>query len=325
MAQDHGATDEELEPLQRINRQTVVTLVVLAGATWFLLPQFADLPEIFDQVRDANWAWLPAVLLAAVITYFGATASLSGAIVQHVSRRPLLITQLGSAFASKVAPAGLGGMALNIRFLVRQGVSRPVAVAGVGMNTLAGLVGHMSLLVGFLFWAGRDAFGSFRLPDPKWFIITVLLIVLLGALGMAMPATRRPLVERLLPILRRALGGMTGVLRRPDKLALLIGGSTVVTTSYLMAMYLSMRAFGGHLPFATVGAVFLVGAAVGSAAPTPGGLGAVEAALIGGLVAAGLDDTVAVPAVFLYRLCTFWFPILPGWLCFTWLQRRDYI
>ena len=118
---------------------------------------------------------------------------------------------------------------------------------------------------------------------------------------------------------------MAGVLRRPDKVASLIGGSMIVTTSYLMAMYLSMRAFGGDLPFATTGAVFLVGAAVGSAAPTPGGLGAVEAALIAGLVAAGLDQRVAVPAVFLYRLCTFWFPILPGWICFTWLQRRDYI
>lgn len=325
MTEDHGATDEELEPLQRISRKTVVTLVVMAGATWFLLPQFADLPTIFEQVRDANWAWLPAVLLAASVTYLGATLSLSGAIVQRVRRKRLLVTQIGSAFASKVAPAGLGGMALNIRFLERQGVARTVAVAGVGMNTLAGFVGHMSLIAVFLLWAGRDAFGSFRLPDPKWFIIVVLLIVLLAALGLAIPPTRRAIVDRLLPILRRALHGMAGVFHRPDKIASLIGGSMVVTTSYLMAMYLSMRAFGGDLPFATAGAVFLVGAAVGSAAPTPGGLGAVEAALIGGLVAAGLDHNIAVPAVFLYRLCTFWFPILPGWLCFTWLQRHDHI
>jgi len=72
-------------------------------------------------------------------------------------------------------------------------------------------------------------------------------------------------------------------------------------------------------------ALVLVAAAPVAAAPTPGGLGAVEAALIGGLVAAGLDNTVAVPAVFLYRLFTFWIPILPGWLSFTWLQRNEYI
>jgi uncharacterized membrane protein YbhN (UPF0104 family) len=268
MSTTPGVDEAELEPLQRINRKTVITLVVLAGATWFLLPQFADLPEIFDEVRDANWAWLPAVLAAASVTYLGATLSLSGAIVQHVRRRPLFVTQVGSAFASKVAPASIGGM---------------------------------------------------------WLLVALAIMALLTALGLAIPPTRRAIVDRLVPILRRALQGMAGVLRRPDKVASLIGGSMIVTTSYLTAMYLSMRAFGGDLPFATAGAVFLVGAAVGSAAPTPGGLGAVEAALIAGLVAAGLDETVAVPAVFLYRLCTFWFPILPGWLCFTWLQRRDYI
>jgi undecaprenyl-diphosphatase len=70
---------------------------------------------------------------------------------------------------------------------------------------------------------------------------------------------------------------------------------------------------------------FLVGSAVSQAAPTPGGLGAVEAALVDGLVAARLDNSVAVPSVFLYRLFTFWIPVLPGWLSFTWLQRNVYV
>ena len=42
-------------------------------------------------------------------------------------------------------------------------------------------------------------------------------------------------------------------------------------------------------------------------------------------MAAGLDTAVAVPAVFLFRLATFWVPILPGWLSFRWLQRREYL
>ena len=62
-----------------------------------------------------------------------------------------------------------------------------------------------------------------------------------------------------------------------------------------------------------------------TAATTPGGLGALEAAVIAGLVAAGMDNAVAVPAVFLYRIATFWIPILPGWLCFHHLERAEYI
>jgi hypothetical protein len=39
----------------------------------------------------------------------------------------------------------------------------------------------------------------------------------------------------------------------------------------------------------------------------------------------GPDNTDAVPAVFMYRLFTFWIPIVPGWFSFHWLQRHDYI
>jgi uncharacterized protein (TIRG00374 family) len=62
--------------------------------------------------------------------------------------------------------------------------------------------------------------------------------------------------------------------------------------------------------------------AVGSAIPTPGGVGAVETALTTALVIAGLPAGVAGAAVLLYRLLTFWLPVLPGWLCFNYLTRR---
>jgi uncharacterized protein (TIRG00374 family) len=318
-------SDVKYEPLTRVNKKTILILVVLAGATYFLIPQFADLPGIVDQVKEANWSWLPLVLLASVVTYIGATFSLAGAVPDPLQTRPLFLTQVGSSFCSKIAPAGLGGMALNVRFLQKQGVDEPVAVSAVGLNTIAGFVGHMTLILVFMVWAGRRAMSAFHLPDPKWFIIAIAAIAVLVVIGWLIPTVRALILTKLVPILKRAVHGITEVLRRPGKVVSLIGGSVVVTTSYLVALYFAMQAFGGGLPFATVGAVYLVGAAVASAAPTPGGLGAMEAALIAGLVGAGLDKTIAVPAVFLYRLCTFWAPILPGWGCFTWLQRREYI
>jgi uncharacterized protein (TIRG00374 family) len=237
----------------------------------------------------------------------------------------LVTAQVASEFASKLAPASVGGMALNVRFLQKQGVDRAVAVSGVGLSTVAGLVAHVSLIGVFLVWAGRSAFGSFHLPDLRWFVIGLGAVAVLSALSLALPQTRLFITLRLLPVLRRAFDGITEVVRRPTKLLALFGGSVLVSLGNLLAVYFSIAAFGGGLPVATVGAVYLVGSAIASAAPTPGGLGALEAALISGLVAAGLGNEVAVPAVFLYRLATFWLPILPGWISFTWLQRHDYL
>jgi undecaprenyl-diphosphatase len=315
----------EYEPLVRVNRKTVFMVAVLAIATWVLIPQFADLPSIVDQIKDANWSWFPLVLAASVVTYIGATISLTGAIPNHLPAVPTFATQVGSSFCSKLAPAGLGGMALNVRYLQKQGVDEPVAVSGVGLNSAAGLVGHVTLILIFLLWAGKDAFGGFSLPDPKWILVGLAVVAALGAVMMAIPASRRLIVTKLVPILQRAVHGMAGVFKRPAKLAVLLLGSLIVTLSYLIGVYFATQAFGGGLPLATVGAVYLAGAAIATAAPTPGGLGAMEAALIAGLVAAGMKNSTAVPAVFLFRFATFWLPILPGWLSFMWLQRREYI
>jgi uncharacterized membrane protein YbhN (UPF0104 family) len=67
----------------------------------------------------------------------------------------------------------------------------------------------------------------------------------------------------------------------------------------------------------------LAGDAVGAVAPTPGGLGAVEAALSAGVVTAGMAGASAVSAVLLFRLATFWLPVPSGWLALRWLQRQS--
>jgi uncharacterized protein (TIRG00374 family) len=74
---------------------------------------------------------------------------------------------------------------------------------------------------------------------------------------------------------------------------------------------------------ASVAVVYLTGSAIGSAAPTPGGLGAVEVALSAGLTAAGVASATALSAVLLFRLLTFWLPVPVGWLAFNRLQHEQ--
>ena len=56
-----------------------------------------------------------------------------------------------------------------------------------------------------------------------------------------------------------------------------------------------------------------------------GGVGAVEAALIGGLAAFGIPAAVSVPSVLLYRVLTCWLPVFVGWPVMQWLTRNDMV
>ncbi|MGY1616183.1 lysylphosphatidylglycerol synthase domain-containing protein [Geodermatophilus sp. SYSU D00691] len=320
-----GVPEPGLAHLDRLRPRTVITVLALAVGTYVLAPQLGDVPGIVAHVRDADWTWLPLVLGASALTYVGAALGVAGAVAARLRPLPTLLAQLASSFAGRLVPAGLGGMALNVRFLQRSGVDLPVATSAVGLSTVAGLLVHLALLLAFAVWAGRSAFGSVRLPNPEVAGWGALAVLALSAATTAVPAVRRLVAGRLLPLLRRSLAGIAHVLHSPGRSALLLGGSAVVTLGYVVCVYLSTRAFGGGRGLATVGAVYLAGAAVAAAAPTPGGLGALEAALIAGLVAAGMDHTVAVPAVFLFRIATFWLPVLPGWAAFAWLRRADYV
>ena len=42
-----------------------------------------------------------------------------------------------------------------------------------------------------------------------------------------------------------------------------------------------------------------------------------------GLTLSGLPAEQATSAVLLFRLLTFWLPVLPGWGAFAYLQRRE--
>jgi len=59
--------------------------------------------------------------------------------------------------------------------------------------------------------------------------------------------------------------------------------------------------------------------------PVPGGMGPVEALTIGGLVTLGVTPTVAVAAVLVSRLLTYWLPVLPGIVAFRYLQHHTVI
>jgi undecaprenyl-diphosphatase len=47
--------------------------------------------------------------------------------------------------------------------------------------------------------------------------------------------------------------------------------------------------------------------------------------LSAGLSAIGVAPTTAIGAVMIYRLLTFWLPVIPGFFAFRFLQRRRYL
>ena len=74
-----------------------------------------------------------------------------------------------------------------------------------------------------------------------------------------------------------------------------------------------------------VSSVYLAGTAIAAASPTPGNLGAVELTLTAGLTGIGVPPATAFAGVLLYRLLTFWLPIVPGFLALGSLRKASHL
>ncbi|HSJ71402.1 MAG TPA: lysylphosphatidylglycerol synthase transmembrane domain-containing protein, partial [Acidimicrobiia bacterium] len=267
----------------------------------------------------ADLAWVGVTVLASTLTYVGAGIAMVGAVPMRLHVWPMVMTQLASTFANRVTPAKVGGMATNVRYLQKQDIPLSVAASAVGLNTVVGAVVHIALMI----FLGAVASQTVDIPTPdaRTGAIIVLVLVLASGLLMLLPKGRALLTRYLVPAMRASGLAVASVARTPTKLIALFAGSAMVTLAYTAAMIASLLAFNSDIPIATAAFVYLAGAAVSSVAPTPGGIGATEAALVAGYTAVGVDPSLAFAAVLLFRLVTFWLPILPGWFALIRLQR----
>jgi uncharacterized membrane protein YbhN (UPF0104 family) len=317
------APGEDAAPvrLERVRPRSVVTLIASLVAGYLLLGQLGRV-SLLSTLKAADWRWAALALVLSAVTYLGAAWSLSGYVPGRLKFGPLVLAQLAGSFVTLVTPAAVGGAALNIRYLQRRKIPAAVAAASVGLSQVVAFVLHLLLLVVFAAITGSQ---DHSLQPPTWvyFVIAALIIIVLTVV--AIPAGRRLLRARLAPVLSQVVPRLLAVMQQPRKLAEGIGGALLLTGAYIFCLDACIRALGGSIPLASIAVVYLTGAALGSAVPTPGGLGAVEAALSAGLTAAGLPGTIAVSAVLLFRTLTFWLPVPVGWGAFNYLERHEYI
>ncbi|MEO7061699.1 MAG: lysylphosphatidylglycerol synthase transmembrane domain-containing protein [Lapillicoccus sp.] len=308
--------------LRRVSLRGFVTVVAGGVAAYFLLTLLAQV-DVAQVVREAKWPWVVATVGFSALTFAGASTVLTGSVDAPLKFGRTYMTQLAVAFSGLVAPAVIGNLALNTRYLQKSGVKPGVAGASVGVAQIAQFCSYVTMLILSGVLAGTGPLASFTPPPALVAAIPIVLLLVLGLL--AVPRIRKLIVSRIVPQVRTVVPQVLGVFQHPRKVAELLAGALLLDTSFVAALVCATRAFGSDAPIAAIAVVYFAGAIIRSAVPTPGGLGGIEAALSGGLIAIGVDSGTAVSSVLLYRLATYWLPIPLGWFSLNRLQKLQAI
>lgn len=313
----------------------------MAGlATHALLPQLDSLPNSLRVAKELRWWALAAAILAQGLSYLGSGVLLRG--IAWLGGRPIsvgrgMLITAASYSAGVLAGGILGSSAASYRWM-RQGGASPEAAALSGW--LPGLLDDLLLfalaLVGVVFLLIRHSLT--RLEALGFALVACILILLVAGMRWAARHPERATALTLRAVERwaflrgrrfRSRAAEADVQRFLRALNLLFdqgwkqpiaGGA--LSIGFDMATLLFVFAAAGtpvNLGVLLVG--YGLPLLIGKAPLLPGGVGLVEgtmAALYGGL---GIPPATTVVVVLVYRLLSFWAPMLIGLPFIPYLER----
>lgn len=306
--------------LERFRWRTVLSAVALIAAAYVLVGQFSQV-DLLGTLGSANPGWFAVAVLGSAVTYFAAAQNLAAFVPKRLHPLRGSLVQLSTAFVGVAMPPTVGHVAVNARYLHKEGVDEGSISAAVALSQLVNVIETVLLLVviGLLTGSGLS---RFKVAPGGNVLIGLAVIAGVIAVLLSVPQTRIKLIGLVWPHLRRAWPRLLDAVSQPARLAISAGANLLLTVAYLVAFIAALRSVGAHPAILPAAVVYLAGNAVGTAAPTPGGLGGVEAVLAAGLTAMGIPAAQAISGVLVFRIATFWLPILAGWLAYLWLQRR---
>ena len=323
----------ELPTLAEPRRVSWPTLIMIIGSLiggWALIGVLIDVAGSFDTVIGADWLWVIIAFVLAQLAYVASAVESLGSVAGPLPLGRTVAVEVAKAF-SGLAGGAPAIFATRVRYYQKQGYDTPVALSSGAIMTTASWISTAVLFVVSLpfAWGSLDLEATPQAGgDSKLVWIILALVVLIGlvvGLALAVPRLRRLAAEKMRPKLRDIWGNLKVVASSPGKLVQLLGGAFGRDLLVAMALSVSLRAFGDHLRLPILIVVITLAALIGGIAPSPGGMGVVEAGMILGLTAAGVAEADATAAVFIQRLFTSYLPPIWGWITLVWMRRREYL
>jgi uncharacterized protein (TIRG00374 family) len=312
-----------------------VVALALGGLTWFVVAEWSQVREALQLIRDLHWNWMALGLVASILSivlFAAVRVVLLGAGGAHMP----LTTAVGASFASGALAATLpAGGAIATAYMVQRYRDAGADPGLAGWTTVAtGVVAPVVLV--FMTLSGFAIAGQ---GSTSAILPSLVAVVLLGGF---FAASRRPQIlhrptERIVrwwhrirrrhdrdseAVATEFVDQFAAVRAGPGRWATAWGLQLLSWGGEFVTLLASILAVGGSIPWTAVLAIYGTSQLAGAIPLIPGGAGQVEAALVVGLVAAGMDAATALAASVVFRLASHWLVVPIGWIAFASMRRR---
>ena len=317
--------DEPLETvtLSRFSLRSFIALTLTIVAIAVIFTQLRP-DAMIQAIRNANPWWALLCMLFSMVAWMGTGLTLA-AFMDKDKRHifGIFCSQAASGFTAVSMPAGVGPAFVNLQFLRKSGYKNTSATAIMSAVVVSQALTTVALLLGIGIFSGRNTLSG--MVPTNTLIIAIAIVALVISLAMIIPPVRKKIITTYLPIVRSYARQLVEMLTKPKEFGIAIAGAIILNLAIGMGFWAALLAFGYRTnPIETM-FIFILANTLGSAVPTPGGLGAIEAALTFAFSSVGVPAAVALSATLLYRICFYWLRIPLGALAMQWLNRHNLI
>ena len=322
--------------------QTALLVVLIIAAIYVLFPKIVGVENGIKKLGKGDPLWLAVAFGFGIAMFASYVALFRGVVGERVRlnwSESYQITMAGLAATRLFSAGGAGGIVLTYWALRRAGMPRK--------ESAARMVAFLVLLYAvYMFTLVIDGIllrtGVFSGPAPPGLTIVpaafaggVIVLFLLIALvpgdlerrfsGASQEHFWGRMLRRLATVPSTAAVGVREALafvREPSRGGLALAGAIGFWATQIGILWACFRAFDASVPLAVVVQGFFVGM-LANLLPLPGGVGGVDAGLIGTFAIfdlPGVSGGTLFAAVFAYRLIAFWLPMLPGIVAFFQLR-----
>jgi len=321
-----GQKVPDVVPLRRVRARDVLLMAMVAFAAYLIITQLAKIGfgTIRDELAHAEVAWIVLALIIAQTTFVAQGISLRGTVATPLPLLPCVVLQSAIKFINMTVPSSAGRIGINIRFLQQMGAPTPQAVAAGAIDDISETMVQIAVVLitlPFVHLSIDQSQLRFSVPSGRLITAVVVIVVLVVAAILASSSLR----AKVLPPVRDALSGVWAVARHRRKRLELFGGNLGSELLYALTLGAACRAYGVELSLADLLLVNAAASAFAGLIPVPGGVGAAEATLTAGLVAVGVDESIAFAIALTHRICTYYLPPIWGYFAMRWLRAKAYI
>jgi uncharacterized protein (TIRG00374 family) len=315
-----------------------VLLAVTGVSLYLLLPSLVAVFSSWRSLSQLNWYWTGIALLSETASFI-CLWELDRISLHESSWFAVASAQLSGNSVGRIVPGGAAtATAFTVGMLRRAGVDVGRATAALTASTLLQVATRLALPLLALPAILGGAPASHSLVTSAY--LGFLVLLLLDGAGILAIAFDRPLslagrgLQWLLNRTIRRRRNITGLARElladRDFVRQTIGErwkqavlSVVANVGFdYIALLCALRAVGGDPRPSLVLLAYAATQLLALIPLTPGGLGFVEAGLVGTLTLAGVAPQDALVATLLYRLVSFWLPIPAGGVAYLRFRGR---